>query len=283
MEKWASLLKEIAKRAKITAKRFELYAKIKEQPVANINILEKNLNEIKKLVSTFPDSEIKSNLLTWTQEETEFIKHTKEEFRYRFGNELKELLVKDGLALKGQLPLLRVGFYSLKLDFDLGLATLYWGPEIQTIKSKISLSVQEIYKTLYSFDEQIKKRAAQSQDFLKSIHQAYLRYTMFNNLAHDSKILLTDLLSELVLISQPASFRADPAKDKFRDYSRIQFSYDLYNLKKSEKFEIGKSKLRLSVATFDATTDKAKSIWVPDNETGDGTYYSYITFEEKTT
>ncbi len=278
MEKWVLLLKEIAEKAKIISKRLESYQKIKEQPAANTHILEKNLNEIKKLLTTFPESEIKSNLSKWTDEENEFIKNTKEEFRFQFGNQLKELLEKDGLILKGQLPLLRAGFYTLKLDFELGLAALYWGPEIQTIKAKIPLSVQEIYQTLYNFNEQLKKRTTSPQDFLKSLHQAYQRYTSFNNITFGNKVLLIDLLSELVLISQPSSFRTDPSKTKFREYSRIQFSYDLYCLRQTVSQG---STLRLSVATFDATTDKAKSIWIPDNETGEGTYYSYIAFEEK--
>lgn len=278
MEKWATLLKEIAEKAKIISKRLESYQKIKEQPAANIHILEKNLNDIKKLLTTFPDSEIKSSLLKWTEEENGFIKKTKEEFRFQFGNQLKELLEKDGLILKGQMPLLRAGFFTLKLDFELGFAALYWGSEIQTIKAKIPLSVQEIYQTLHNFNEQLKKRATTPKDFLKNLHQAYQRYTSFNNITFGNKVLLIDLLSELVLISQPSSFRTDPSKTKFREYSRIQFSYDLYHLRQTVSQT---SSLRLSVATFDATTDKAKSLWIPDNETGEGTYYSYIAFEEK--
>ena len=276
MENWGLFLKEVAKKARIMAKRLELYQKIKEQPVANIHLLEKSLNDIKKLLTAFPDSEIKSNLLKWIEDENGFIKKTKEEFRFQFGNQLKELLEKDGLILKGQLPLLRAGFYSLKLNFELNFAAFYWGPEIQTIKAKIPLSVQEIYKTIHNYNEQLKKRAAAANDFYKNLQHAYQRYTSLNNIPYGNKVLLIDLLSELVLISQSTSFRADPSKDKFREYSRIQFSYDLYCLRQTPGQA---SSLRLSVATFDATTDKAKSIWVPDNEQGDGTYYSYITFE----
>ena len=45
---------------------------------------------------------------------------------------------------------------------------------------------------------------------------------------------------------------------------------------------MGESQLQLSVATFDSTTEKSKSIWVPDNEAGTGTYYSYVSFVPKT-
>jgi hypothetical protein len=280
MENWAQLLKEVSKKARILAKRLESYQKIKEQPVADIRLFEKSINDIKKLLTNFPDGEIKTNLLKWTEAENGFIKKTKEEFRFQFGNQLKELLAKGGLVLKGQLPVLRAGLYTLKLDFEIGFAALYWGPEIQTIKAKLPLSVEVIYQALHNFNEQIKKRAAAPKDFLKNMQHAYHRYTALNNIPYGNKVLLIDLLSELVLISQSASFRADPSKDKFHEYSRIQFGYDLFNLKKNDHYETDKHKLRLSVATFDATTDKAKSIWVPDNEQGDGTYYSYIAFEK---
>ncbi len=53
---------------------------------------------------------------------------------------------------------------------------------------------------------------------------------------------------------------------------------DLYRLKKSEVHAIENHIVKLSVATFDATTEKKRSLWVPDNEQGDGTYYSYLSF-----
>jgi len=281
MENWVFRLKEMTKQAKVMAKKIESHQKTKEsaQEKPNIPRLEKSLAEIKRLSNNFPDSEIKSGLLQWIEQENEFIKKIKEELRYKFGAELKELLEKDGIGLKGQLPVLRAGFYTLKLNFELGFATLYWGPEIQIIKAKIPLSVENIYETIHNFNLRIKKQAVAPQDFLNNLHRAYQRYTSFNNIPYGNRVLLIDLLAELVLLSQPSSFSADPSKDKFREYSRVQFSYDLYNLKKSEGLKQSKVNFKLSVATFDATTDKAKSIWVPDNEAGDGTFYSFITFE----
>ena len=77
MENWALLLKEVAKKARIVAKRLESYQKIKEQPVVNIHLLEKSINDIKKLLTNFPDGEIKSSLLKWTEAENSFIKKGK--------------------------------------------------------------------------------------------------------------------------------------------------------------------------------------------------------------
>ena len=51
----------------------------------------------------------------------------------------------------------------------------------------------------------------------------------------------------------------------------------LYLLKKSNLLEKG---IRLHVATFDATVDKIHSIWILENEDGEGTHYSQISFEK---
>jgi hypothetical protein len=91
-------------------------------------------------------------------------------------------------------------------------------------------------------------------------------------------VFLLDLLSELVLLMQPESFRLNPAQEKFVEYPRVRFSYDLFRLKQAGAFTVGDVQLKLHVANFDATTEKAKALWVPDSEEGDGTHYSYISF-----
>lgn len=284
MTEGAVRLREIAKKAQIIAKKLEAWQKIKDQPTLDIPRLEKSLATIKTLLNNFPAPEIKTELLNWLTNEEDLVKKAKEEFRFQFGNQLKELCAKDGFFLKGQLPLLKVGCYTLKIDFESGWAGLYWGPQVQTIKAKIPLSVPLICQTLRNFDGQLKKRALPAQEFLKKLYEAYRRYISLNpSFRAGDKILLIDLLQELVILLQPASFRADPTKEKFRTYSRIQFGYDLFMLKQSEQLTIGKKKLRLAVATFNATTDKTKSLWVPDNLEGDGTYYSYIAFEDDAT
>ena len=50
----------------------------------------------------------------------------------------------------------------------------------------------------------------------------------------------------------------------------------LYLLRKSNLLERG---IKLYVATFDATIDKMNSIWILENENGEGTHYSHISFD----
>ncbi|MFO7675821.1 MAG: hypothetical protein R6X12_05860, partial [bacterium] len=87
-----------------------------------------------------------------------------------------------------------------------------------------------------------------------------------------------ELLSELILLIQPEAFRADPVRRRFLEYPRVQFSHDLYRLRQSPP---GGEAPRLHVAAFDSTTSRAKALWVPDNDQGEGTNYSHLSYPEE--
>lgn len=279
MENLIEFLTITTKKTKFLVKRLKAYQALKAKGVQNLPVLEKNLAVVKGLLADFPDTAVKDSVLAWYTEEAALLNKAKEEFRFNFGATLKGLLEQEGISLKGQLPTLRAGLLTLKINFDLRSAALFWGPEIETIKTRLSLTPEEISAAIKNYIARLQKKEFAAPAFLKKLHTAYDRYTLLNNLGVSSRVFLVELLPELAFLTQPESFRVDPAKERFREYSRIQFSYDLYRLKKSETLTIENHTLKLSVATFDATTDKKRSLWVPDNEQGDGTYYSYIAFE----
>jgi hypothetical protein len=96
------------------------------------------------------------------------------------------------------------------------------------------------------------------------------------NKQYGEKLLVTDVLHEFAMLQQSKKFLIDPKKSNFHEFSRVKLSYILYYLKKSDALK----DMHLHVATFDATTDKRHSMWVPDNEEGEGTHYAYISFEK---
>jgi hypothetical protein len=88
---------------------------------------------------------------------------------------------------------------------------------------------------------------------------------------------ITEILLEMSLISQPASFRADPVRRNFRDYSRIQFSSDLSKLRNPV---FNDYRMKLVVATRDSTKKKVQNLWIPVLGGGEGgTHYSHILFK----
>ncbi len=271
----AENFKALSKNTRKITKLLAEYEKLKENPSENAYILEKNLNEIKKAAGLLPDFSLKESLMSWIEHAKGELEKAKEDFRFRFGQQLKELLQKDGKQLRGQYPLLKIGFYTLNLNFEFGEATLYFGPEIEKIRSKIPLQPIKIYEMIKRYDNDLRTVKSTPEDIFRSLYDAYSRRIKLDNKSFGEKLLITEVLSEFVMLKQSKKFFTDPQKSNFREYSRVKLSYLLYFLKKSDVLEKG---IRLYVATFDATVDKIHSIWIPESEDGEGTYYSHISF-----
>jgi hypothetical protein len=237
--------------------------------------------ELKKILDTPPlfellrETILYKELKDFCEQEQQKINKYKEEFHFSLGTKLRDLFVSLG-ELKGQLPILRVKFYTVQFDFTNGETTIWWGPEKEIIK-KVNLEPITIAQTIKSFDENMSTTWKRPEDFVNILKSAYNRYIKLNNLDLSEKVNLLDLLTECVILMQGKSFKTDPTKTHFTEYSRIQYSYDLYKTKTSSSLI---SNMQLSVATFAVTESREKSLWVPDNEIGDGTYYQSIAFKQ---
>ena len=238
------------------------------------------ITEIRKVLANVPfiellgETSLYNEIKIFCEQEQEKINKLKEEFHFGLGTKLKELFTSFG-ELKGQLPNLRIKFYTIRFDFNNGEAIIWWGPEKELIK-KVALEPEIIYQTIKTFDESLNSIWKTPEDFIKTLKSAYERYIKINNLESGTKVGLIELLVECVMLMQSRSFKSDPTKSHFTDYSRIQYSFDLFKMKTNAQ----QQNFQLAVATFAITEDRTKSLWVPDNETGDGTYYQSIAFKE---
>ncbi len=260
----------------------EILKDIKAQ-IDNLYIIKKNLMLYSKTASPFQRKKILRDIKSilekgtkvkgledWLKNEEEKISSEEMVWRANFGNELSKLLQSENLVLKGQYPVLRAGFYTIKISFETGSVNLYWGNEAELIVSNLPLSPESVYSAIKKVNDLLKKRKFDTKKFLQDLLTAYKR------VLHEvkEKVLLTEILREMTILQQPKAFRDNPTRKNFMEYPRYLFSYDIYRLKKE-----GVSQIKLSVATFDATTDKSTAIWIPDDEEGNGTYYSYIFIE----
>ncbi len=250
-----------------------------EQTASKPYEIESYILDIKKILNSSPLSEtlkesgLYKDLTDFSEQELQKINKHKEEFHFNLGTRLKELFAGLG-ELKGQLPILRIKFYTIKFNFNNGEAQNWWGPEKELIE-KVALEPEIIYQTIKAYDDNLIKMWNNPEDFLKVLKSAYERHIKVNNLEFNSKVNLLDLLLELAILIQDKSFKIDPTKSHYSEYSRIQYSYDLYRMKTSQP----NSNFQLSVATFAITEDRSKSLWIPDNENGEGTYFQSIAFK----
>ncbi|MCS7258120.1 MAG: hypothetical protein NZ601_01920 [candidate division WOR-3 bacterium] len=239
------------------------------------------LSEIENLIKnpivydTLKASPLFVELEKFLTQEKEKITHDQEELHFNIGIKLSNLLSEFG-ELKGQLPNLRIKYYTLKFNFNEGTVGFWWGPEKELIK-KLPLNLDTIVKTVKEFDRDLQSRWHSYKEFCEVLKTAYRRYLVLNNLSWGDKVNLLELLREIVMLVQKKNFWINPTKNNFREYSRVTYSYDLYQLKTTQELI---NEFQLTVATFALTDSKATAIWVPDNESGNGTYYSTIAFQK---
>ena len=272
------LLKTLGGYVKNTNKIIKLlkdYQKSRSEPVNNAYILEKKIQTIEKLTLEKGDQGWAQDLRHWLADEKENLVGFKDEFRIKFGQELSTLFHGEGKKIRGQYPVIRIGFYSFNIDFQFGAATLYYGPEIEKIRSNIVLQPEIVFKAVKDFDEELRNQRITAAEIYENLHSAYKRGVVLNKLSFGAKIPIMEVLNEYVLLQQSNKFFADPQRNNFRECSRVTLSYLMYFLKKSE---LCQKNIRFHVATFDATVDKKNALWIPDNEDGEGTHYSHISF-----
>uniref|UniRef100_A0A7C4CF42 Uncharacterized protein n=1 Tax=candidate division WOR-3 bacterium TaxID=2052148 RepID=A0A7C4CF42_UNCW3 len=278
MEGLAEVLAQLAGSAQKLAKRLAAYERLCADRSAGPHARERALGEMAELIAAFPAEDMRRRLADWHAAESRNVQDLKEQARFEFGRQLMQALAGSGMAVRGQLPGLRVGLFTLKVDFDSGTATVFWGPEIERLRGGLKLDPAGLAVVLRNWNESLQKKAAAPEDFARRLHAAYRRACAAANVAEGGRVFLVNILAELVMMLQPESFRVNPAKEKFVEYPRVRFSYDLFRLRQAGVAAAGGAKLRLHVANFDATTEKARAFWVPDNEEGEGTHYSYLSF-----
>jgi hypothetical protein len=272
------LLKTLGTSVKTTNKIIRLlrdYQKSRSEPVDNVYILEKKIQTIEKHLPEKGDEASAQSLRRWIADEKQNIPGFKDEFRIKFGQELTALFQVEGKKIRGQYPIIRVGFYSLKIDFQFGSVTMYYGPEIEKIRSNILLQSDVVFKTVKDFDDKLRSQKKTAADIYDNLHKAYKQGLALNERSFGDKLPIVEVLGGFVWLQQSNKFFADPQRNNFRECSRVVLSYLMYLLKSSDIYQ---KNIRFHVATFDATVEKKNALWIPDNEEGEGTHYSHISF-----
>lgn len=237
---------------------------------------ERSVAKISELAGALPDGEAKKSLHAWLESEKKAVETAKDDFRYDFGQELKKLCDSEGFAVKGQYPLLRIGLYTLKLNFEFGRAELFFGPEIDKIKTGLPLDPAALSSYIKNYHRELQPGDFDAAGFGRELRDAYRRKIGFAGKPAAEKIPILEVFREMVISRQKPQFLADPRKENYREYPRVLFSFELYRLRQAD---VPGLDLHLFTATFDATADRQAALWVPDNENGDGTYYSHLAFD----
>jgi len=252
---------------------------LEKSPVDNVYRIEKLVGEVQKATAGLPpDGETKRRLDDWVAGCISRLQAHKGELRRAFGVSLESLLKGQGFELKGQYPELRAGFYSIEVDFDKAQASIWYGPK-QELMGKARLSPSEVAKQVERTHKALTNRPLNEEGFLKRLHEAYLRTLSKIGRKEGEHAPILQVLAEYVFLEQDRRFYTDPRREHFKGYSRAFFSYDLYRL--PTRRLLGRE-LSLVVATRANTVKRENFLWVPTDDRGNGTVYSYLFFREVT-
>ncbi len=191
--------------------------------------------------------------------------------RELFGAALAEGLEPGGLKLRGQYPKLYAGLFTFDLNFDKGRCRIWYGPE-QEMVTEMTLEAGKVAEVVRSARSKLGS-GLEPPALLTRILQAFRHARLDRG---DAPMPLLALLPYMALLVQTDRFYGDPRKESYREYSRADFSYDLYRVR-----EVG-SKLRLTTATRQQTLRRSDFLWIPSREdVEDGHYVATIDVKEE--
>ncbi|MBD3349964.1 MAG: hypothetical protein GF364_00580 [Candidatus Lokiarchaeota archaeon] len=247
-------------------------------PNADLNSVQiKNrLLKLEKLMGKVESTLLFKEIEDSAGEVKEKIDKIQETILNKFGVELESILAEHHLSLKGQYPRLQASFYTMEMDTIRNKVTIWFGPKEEKLE-RVDLNAQKVGETLVGLS---KKLGCQKkvQEFYDLLEIAYNSLKI--KLGKSSEIPLIALLIEMIPLVQDQAFRKSPRKELYKNYSRADFAYDLFQYLHSMTNNRTK-RPKLTVATRAQTADKAKYLWIPQDKQGNGATFSTITLNQE--
>ena len=185
------------------------------------------------------------------------------------------LLQAHGLHVEGNLPLLRAGSFTLELTFGTKGQCLVWlGPKKIRLAA-CGLDAEVIATRVAELDAQLFGGEFDEAAFLADLERAYRVALLRTGHAAGERVPITLLLAEVAFQRQDPAFLADPRRELFTTYGRLELATRLARLRSRR---LGPLELRLEVATMAQTRRPEDYLWVPHGRSVEGTNYSTACF-----
>jgi len=252
-------------------KNIKSYNKIEKTTLDNIAQAEKLLTKIQKDAAKLHNKELFTELQAFISSESQENNELNIQLQRMFGSELNNELKNNNLILEGRLPKIRVGYYGLDISFSKNQCKIYYGVNEELILN-IKLDPKKIVKEIIEFENKLENNKLDTSLFIKSYH------TVLSSHRRESinRVPIIKLLNQVTMDLQSTKFAIDPTRKNYREYSRVQFSHDLYKLKRDKV-------LRLSLVTANRgqVRNKLDYLWVPTSPSK-GSVYSSVEIMEET-
>lgn len=246
-------------------RRIKKYQRIEKNTIDAISEKNKLLDRILKYSKEISSEPLKKEINLKINDERKKNAELLKKREKIFGNELYNKLKEKDMIIEGRSPEFKVSFFHLEMDSSKNRCKIYYGPKEEFIDN-LPLDSDKISEFLESYLNNLEKNTVSPSILVQSYHE----------LMEDNKGLLKrrvpiiKLLLRVALNNQNGKFLSNPVDKLFDSYGRIQFSYDLYKLRRENKLPI-----RLHSASRIQVRDRQEYLWVPTNE-NDGSVFSAI-------
>lgn len=234
----------------------------------------KNLDKILKIFEATRDFDVskESTLLSeefkkWREEYKGQIESLIEEEKTLFGVRLEEELNKNNVSFTPKSHCLYAGLFIIKWDVLKGTCLLGYGPNADVL-SKLKLDPAIIVKEVVDKSNELGCKLSPFE-YVTLLKKAYTRLSS----NPEESVPLAHLHVDMAVLLQGKNFYKNPSKETFKNYSKMDFSYDLYRTR-----QVGvESGVSLKTATLAQTKKQSDFLWIPTrNSVENGEYFAEI-------
>jgi len=199
----------------------------------------------------------------------------KEVYKTKLGNMLAMAL--PDIKIVGQLPKLKVGLFTLEFLLGKNEVKIWYGPQFELVQ-RLNLIKADLPSALKELYNKLEKEGLKGETLVALLWQAYKRSLAEKGLGFGTPLSIKDIFPYLIWLQQKNNFWLHPKRSQFKEYSRMQLSFDLFRTPQRTYKDY---EFRLIIASREQTKNKADFLWVPANWQGEGYCFAAISFKKK--
>ncbi len=199
------------------------------------------------------------------------------ELEFTFARDLREAFSEKGITLGGSSASeLIAELFVIKVDMRRKQVDMTFSRQPVTDR-KIKLNVEQVVAVYERARKDVCERNVDLNALLGELFEAYNRILKLTEKQVGTRTIIVDCYRELIMVRQPAAFRKTPSKQKFLDYPKTHFAFDMMQLRRSQQMVFEGHRLNLGTATIDVGSDSARAMFLA-TDANEGQFIQHLYF-----
>ena len=226
------------------------------------------------------DLKLPENYQSSIQQLKEIADENLAELEFTFARDLREAFSEKGITLGGSSASeLIADLFVIKVDMRRKQVDMTFSRQPVTDK-KIKLNVEQVVAVYERARKEICERNVDLNSLLGELFEAYNRVLKLTDKPLGTRTIIVDCYRELIMVRQPASFRKTPSKQKFLDYPKTHFAFDMMQLRRQQNMIHQGHRLNLGTATIDVGSDSARAMFLA-TDANEGQFIQHLYFTKE--